>query len=67
VPVPRHGDPHILKQKLHLVRISVRKIQQQNPLALVLDESYAIIHCGLRLVFPVFLCGYAFSPRENLP
>ena len=42
--VLRHRDPHILKQKLHLVGVGVRKVQQQNLLALVLDESYAIIH-----------------------
>jgi hypothetical protein len=46
----------MLKQKLHLMCIGVRKVQQQNLLALMLDELDTIIHCGPRIVFPVFLC-----------
>src|SRR5208337_290686 len=48
MPVLRHHDPHILKQKLHLVRIGARIVQQQNLLALVLDEMDTIVHCGFR-------------------
>src|ERR1035441_6096617 len=64
--VLRHRDPHILQQKLHLVGIGMRKVQQQNLLALMLDESYAIIHSGRRIVFPVFLCcEKAFTPETE--
>src|ERR1700694_1835425 len=34
----------------------MRKVEQQNLLALVLHESYATIHCGPPMVFPVLLC-----------
>ncbi len=54
--VLRHRDPHLLKEKLHLVCIGMRKVEEQNLLALVLDEMDAIIHCGPRMVFPVLLC-----------
>ena len=39
---------YVLKQKLHLMCTGVRKVQQQDLLALVLDEMDAIIHCGSR-------------------
>src|SRR5260370_4474543 len=63
-----HRDPHLLKQKLHLMRTGERKVQQQNLLALVLDEMDAIIHCGSRGSLcggsPAVLC--APCGEENL-
>ena len=63
VRVLRHGDSHVLEQKLHLVGAGVRKIQQQNLLALVLDKSNAIVHREPQLVFPVV----SVSPVVKIP
>jgi len=44
--VPMLGDrgPHKLEQELHLLGIGMREVKQQNLLAVVLNEMYAIVH-----------------------